>query len=84
MCKDKNNKEISLGDFIFISGCLCPYTVISKTSIGIDTNGYTIPLDTLKKNYRKSSNTIGFIPIFFLEKNKIEFCSIEEYPEFCI
>ena len=82
MCLDKNKKEIKENDYICLEGMKKPFLVISKTSLGIyvDLNEALL-LEVLKFEYKKISNTIGFIPIVFLMSKKILICPASEYPE---
>lgn len=79
---DKNSQTINVGDFICLCNHRIPYQVESKTSLGISINSdFPINLDILKEMYRKPSNTVGFIPLFFLDNKRIQLCPKEYFPE---
>lgn len=80
--KDKNSKELNVGDYICLDNLPNPFLITNGVSIGINVDEKDIlPMLYLLNNYQKEGNRVGFIPLVFLKKEIIQYCNPDEYPE---
>ena len=80
--RDKNNVVLDIDDFICLESFGTAFKIIDDFGIGIKVpDNSNFPLKNLKENYRKIGNTQGFIPLHFLEQEKIMRCNLDKYPE---